>query len=236
MEEANEYWDSSDDDNDSIRSLGDSSLRYEDIVGRAEGMGGPRTGESQAGQWKFFSHSRRGAQIFGGASTRVLDPTQFKLEYNSTDSLLLEKAKAEVRQSLHKAREKLFDVDQGQSLDAGAAMAATLPEDLLRAFHKYLKSGLKPNEKPSWSLGDIIEFLRCEFKMKLFGASANELRAFGVSKIDLLRFQKIRKALTKADIPPSKRKAAASSAAQIPAYSFDPIIAEGIAACNKGMD
>ena len=68
--------------------------------------------------------------------------------------------------------------------------------------------------------------------MCLFSTSAKDMQGFGVSKDEYKKYEVVRKALSKADIPVSKRRNN-NDGAQLPAQSFDPIIMEGIEACNK---
>ena len=51
------------------------------------------------GHWIFALHSQRGGKIMDGLP-RCVQNDQFKLVHNAADSLLLEKAKAEIRHSL----------------------------------------------------------------------------------------------------------------------------------------
>ena len=167
----------------------------------------PGSSRSAPGEWTYCTRGSRGADVFPTLSTKALDPKKFKLEYNPTDTLLLEKAKAEVKQSLRKARLKLFGFDAGQPINAGAAFASALSPDFLRSFHKYLISGL-PRDKssrralkhlPTWNFDDIAQFLRCEVQMRLFCTSSANLRDFGVSEKEYEQFEVVRKALSKAD-------------------------------------
>ena len=126
----NDDWNSSsDDDSDdssSGGSLGDSSQRFQDILSR---VCGPAVPPSSQRQWDYSTRSPCSAEALGNLRTKVLDHNKFQLVYNPTDALLLEKAKAEVKQSLSKARIKLYGYDDGQTLEAGACFAATLPSN-----------------------------------------------------------------------------------------------------------
>ena len=63
--------------------------------------------------------------------------------------------------------------------------------------------------------------------MRLFNTSERELPSFGVEESVIAKYQQVRKILTKADIPPSKRKVA-DGGQQLPAGSFDPIIKDAV--------
>jgi len=70
--------------------------------------------------------------------------------------------------------------------------------------------------------------------MKLFGMLAKELPYFGLFKNNYERFRRICFALTKANKPPSNCSTG-DGVSQLPAYSFDPIIADAVHACNKEL-
>ena len=145
--------------------------------------------------------------------------------------MLLKKATIEVEHSLLKARSKL-NMEKGDIIDPGAAFAAVTPRHFVELFHDYLKTSLREGEYPDWSLSDIGAFLTCETRMRFFNASEKELSDYGVP-VDIIEpYKRVRKALTRADQPPSKRKVV-EGGSQLPACSFDPIIKEAISACNK---
>jgi hypothetical protein len=50
--------------------------------------------------WTFITHSNHSAKMFEGLSKRDLPSNNFELKYNFADSILLPKAKAEVKHSL----------------------------------------------------------------------------------------------------------------------------------------
>ena len=73
-------------------------------------------------------------------------------------------------------------------------------------------------------VGDIM--------MRHHTCSAAELKMYGMSEEDFKSFQTVRKALTKADVPPYKRKVVHGSVS-LPYKSFDPLIMNGIQALNR---
>jgi len=86
MAEASYCETSSDSDSD---TGGDASvLRYDDIISREPGT---------KMTWTYICHSDRGGEIFGDSSKRRAQQGGFKLEFNSTDAMFLEKAKIEVK-------------------------------------------------------------------------------------------------------------------------------------------
>ncbi|KAL7527546.1 hypothetical protein ACHAWF_002220 [Thalassiosira exigua] len=64
--------------------------------------------------------------------------------------------------------------------------------------------------------------------MRIYGASAAELEDFGVDKETIASYKRVRVPLSKADVPPFKRKDS-----KLPTNSFDPIFGEVIYSCNK---
>ena len=183
--------------------------------------------------WLYLSRSTRGARVYGDAAKRSLPHDGFNLEYNSTDKMLLEKAKLEVRQSLERARTNL-GIESTQDISPSDAIGAVIPRHFLEQFHEYLQSSLDKDERQSWSFQDIGSFIRCESLMRLFSCSESELRDFGVGVHIFNQYKVVRQALTKSDQPASSRKVI-DGAAQLPACSFDPIIQDAIDALNKHL-
>ena len=172
--------------------------------------------------------------MYANLPTGQVSHDDVKLEYNYTDKYLLDKFKAEAKQSLHRARVKLFGTDDKQPINAVAAFAAALPQGFLISFNKYLRYSRakdQPGSPQPWSFNDIISFILCEKKMRLYNASASELKEYGVSKEHYEQFRRVRIALSKADVPFYKRPV--HEGARAPANTFDPVIAEGIEECNK---
>ena len=75
--------------------------------------------------------------------------------------MFLEKAKIEVKQSLHQTRLKIFESDTVQPIDAVAEFAASMTRGFLEAFYQYLKTSLKKDESPDCYFVDLIKFIRC---------------------------------------------------------------------------
>ncbi|KAL7531815.1 hypothetical protein ACHAWF_003920, partial [Thalassiosira exigua] len=194
--------------------------RYEDIISRDDVA-------TNNDSWVYIHRSGRGGDTFGNLPKRQLASGSFQLQYNPVDALLLKKAKAELTHSLSKAREKL-SLGDNDKIDHTAAIAAVIPKEFIEQFHEYLKLGLKKNEHQEWSFQDILTFIACEGKMRIYGASAVELEDFGVDDEAIASYKRVRVPLSKADVPPFKRKDS-----KLPANSFDPILKEAIYACNK---
>ena len=155
----------------------------------------------------------------------------FKLAFNPTDKILLEKAKVEIHNSINKARSTL-SLTQDHPIDAPVAMVAAMPRHFLEHFHTYLKTTLELGAQPTWSFSDILTFFRCEVQMRLYSASATELRDFGVSESDYKQYRRVRLVLTKANQPASKR-AVVHGGCQLPACSFDPLMRVAYDECNN---
>ena len=167
------------------------------------------------------AHTGAAATInpFSNLPKRKPPSDKFKVEFNNADQMLLSDMKVEVPSTtLSKIRIELHGSDQGQEIGPAEALCAEIPRRALEHFHGYLKSGLASNEEASWSFQNIITFLRGEIRMRLYNCSALELCDFGFSTNDSTRFERVRKALTKADRPASERDDS------MPAYSFDPLI------------
>ena len=69
--------------------------------------------------------------------------------------------------------------------------------------------------------------------MHVMGISASGMRQYGVSDNTYLRYQSVRNVMTRADRPASARRVV-HDGAQLPAFSFDPIMEEAIRACGQG--
>ena len=208
------------DDSDSEESIV-SHNEEEDYFGIRE------QNPSQGSNWTYLVRSDRGGEAYSNLPKRKLPSGKFKLEINYADQMLLSDMKVEVPFTLSKIRSELHGSDQGQEIGPAEALCAEIPRRALEHFHGYLKSGLASNEEASWSFQDIITFLRGEIRMRLYNCSALELCDFGFSTNDFTRFERVRKALTKADRPASERDDS------MPAYSFDPLIRKIIDSCNE---
>ena len=204
------------------------------------------------GSWTFLSHNQRSAQILGNLPHRVLAEDQLQLKYNSVDATLLQKGTAEIKHSLTQIRHHVFASDDRQKIDPLVAFAGALPEQFFKIFMKWLKSGedndsstsprrTSPRREtptrpyPQVSFSDIVEYIRCELIMRVLKTSATELaRCHAVSAASLAGFLRVRKAMTKADRPASRRPPPNPEvkSAWLPSFTFDPIIYEAIMVCN----
>ena len=75
----------------------------EDIF--ADGMD---TTAAVSNHWVYEKFSTRGGDFAGKLPTRVVRDTTVHLEFNSTDAIILQKVKLEIKQSLLLIRLKLF--------------------------------------------------------------------------------------------------------------------------------
>ena len=99
----------------------DTDIRFDDLLHEGESSG--------VGTWTYNVHSDRGSKIAGKLKTDVY-----------SKHMQLKKAQKEIKKSLSKAREKLFDVDEGQQLTPMSAFAASLPEDYMKFFSKWTRA------------------------------------------------------------------------------------------------
>ena len=79
---------------------------------------------------------------------------------------------------------------------------------------------------------DIIEFLRGEIVMRLYGISKDNLNEFNVSEDSITSYERVRLARSQADRPAYKRPAPHNSAG-VSRGTFDPIIAKAIRGMNE---
>ncbi len=220
-----ECYDSSDSESDLDQGESYYTDRYDELVGYDDS---PRGND----KWTYLSRSNRGGEVFGSAPKRNLPQGKFQLKYNPTSTMLLDEARMEVEQSLTRARERIFGIDDKQPITAASSFAAVLPESFWKVFHKYLKTGLKKKQQSKWTFQNILTFFKCEVYMRLYSCSANELTDFNVPDKEFKQFKKVRAALTKADVPPSDRQVVGGGSKQF-GNTFDPILEEVIDACNK---
>ena len=156
---------------------------------------------------------------------------KFQLLFNPMDSYLLEKAKKEVAHLLSQGRLKLHGSDDGQHVTALDAFACALPPTFLLILKEWLMTS---DDKPlasSVGFANIIQFLIGEITMRLYRVSSRELSDFKLQKTTLEGYSKVRKAMTKADRPASKRPCAPGTAGH-PADTFDPIMQKVVDSLN----
>ena len=153
--------------------------------------------------------------------------------FNTTDPLILGKAKIEIEQCLMQVRLKVFDSNNGQRIGYEEAIAGAFPPYVFKLFHAWLKTApfRSAGNQSLYSFGDIYEFIRCEIVMRVMVISASDTRQYGVSDNTYLCYQSVRNVMTRADRPASARRVV-HSGAQLPAFSFDPIMEEAIRACG----
>ena len=252
MSSENGYHDDSSDDSD--RESDGAQQRYEDILSGSEF---DENENGQNGRWAYLRCNARGGEAYKGFPQRNLSENAFKLDYNGVDSMLIDEATAEREQSLNKVRVKLFKTDKNQSISPAQALTSVLTFGWIVAFHNYLKAGLSGKFKSKCCLAFICDelvsnhitygrhveadldvqryniFFRCNLRMRYHNCSAEMLgqSLLKVPQSEQTGFRVVRNALTAADVPASARKVTAG--AQAPAFSFDPLIQEGISSLNK---
>lgn len=235
------------DDNDSASSVSDCSYDdddselddiFYDLCRRDNADASATFAAGPDGQWTHVARSNRSSKMGEGLSQRVLPNDTFNLEYNYADSILLPKARAEVKHSLSALRHKLrLRPDDG--FDAVEAFAGAMPELFLRKLFEWLKAGQGNTREPLVSFADIIEFIRCDVILRIYGVASPELTTFGVTADQFKRYKRVRAAMKAADMPAAKRHASAVARSNaVPsagpaAETFDPIMEEVIGAINN---
>ena len=137
-------------DSDSAGDVDDSYDRYDKIVSKKEG-------NSATMSWVYSHRGDRGEEFSGDLPKPRVPPGNFKLTFNPTDKMLLEKAKVEIHNSLNKARSTL-SLTQDHLIDALVSVATVMPRHFLEHFHTYLKTTLKAGAQPTWSFSNILTF------------------------------------------------------------------------------
>ena len=92
------------DSDSSTGNLDDSYDRYDEFFSREESNSGTM-------RWVYSHRSNRSGEFFGNLPKRRVPPEIFKLAFNPTDKMLLEKAKGEIHNSINKARSTLSWVE-----------------------------------------------------------------------------------------------------------------------------
>ena len=134
-------------------------------------------------QWTHITHSNRSAKMFDGLSKRVLPSSNFDLEYNYVDSILIPKTKAETKHSLKALRNKLR-LQPDHRIDEVEAFAGAMPEAFLRKLFEWLKAGQADSQDKLVSFVDIIEFIRCDVILRIYGVASSDLTtSFGVTAV-----------------------------------------------------
>ncbi|EJK45855.1 hypothetical protein THAOC_35509, partial [Thalassiosira oceanica] len=95
------------------------------------------------------------------------------------NEVLKDKMLVEVRHSLEQVRKKL-KMQNRTPIDAAAAFAGALPFELLHIMKKWLMD-TDSAEGREVTFDDMVEFLRCEIVLRLFGVSSSELSAFDMA-------------------------------------------------------
>lgn len=193
-----------------------------------------RDGDDEApdGSWTFAARSARGAAAFEGLGKRVISSKDFQLQYNPVDSYLQDKMTKEVKHALSKGRIWMHEFDEGQKISAMDAFAVAMPFSFLKLFKDWLNTADDKDTAASVSFDDVIEFLRCELVLPLFGISSSELLAFDMTQETVDSYRRVRSAMTNADRPASDRPIFHNSAGPDP-DDIDPIMTEVIESMNK---
>ena len=134
----------------------DNCARAADAESEDEGVEVPGWFDNDAGNWSYHAFSVDGAEYAKGAKTLVTTQT-VKLEYNTTDELLLNRAVQEAKNALEKARNFLGKQDKLNAMDA---FSASLPKEFLKEFLTWLcHAPNKPNEElPFPSIFELAYF------------------------------------------------------------------------------
>ena len=233
------------DDDSSLSSVSGGSCDYEsdsfdDLCRRDDAEASAVYAAGPNEQWTHITHSNRSANMFDGLSNRVFPGNEINLEYNYADSILLPKSKAEVKHSLKSLRSKL-KLPSHHKIDAVEAFAGAMPEEFLSKLFEWLKAGQAASQDKLVSFVDIIEFIRCEIILRIFGVSSSELTKLGVTEDQFKRYKRVHAAMKAADMPAAKRHAVTVAnksdndlvtAGPAP-NTFDPIMQEVLDAMNN---
>lgn len=125
----------------------------------------------------------------------------------------------------------MHDYDEKQKISAMDAFAVALPYEFLKLFKEWLNTAVDKETAAIVSFDDIIEFLRCEIVLRLFGISSAELKDFDMTEATVESYGRVRTAMTSADRPASARPVLYGSAG-IEDDEIDPIITKLIEAMN----
>jgi len=205
----------------------DVDLLLQDVIEKAANQ---TDDEPLEGQWKFLSQSRRGGEMAGNLKSGVFDDT-LKVSYDSVNEVLKDKMLVEVRHSLEQVRKKL-KMQNRTPIDAAAAFAGALPFELLHIMKKWLMD-TDSAEGREVTFDDMVEFLRCEIVLRLFGVSSSELSAFDMGDDTVAKYDKVRKAVSLADLPASKKSKDNTVGAGHVAKTMDPLLVEAVEVLNK---
>ena len=91
---------------------------------------------------------------FQNLSQRNVPSDEFKLLVNPTDKMLLDKAKAEIKNVLKNTRSALH-IDEHEPVDAHTAFAAATPRHFIEQFHQYLLTTLEVGQPSTLTFKDI---------------------------------------------------------------------------------
>ncbi|KAK1733201.1 hypothetical protein QTG54_016058 [Skeletonema marinoi] len=116
-----------------------------------------------------------------------------------------------------------------------------MPEAFLRKLFEWLKAGQADSQDKLVSFVDIIEFIRCDVILRIYGVASSDLTSFGVTADQFKRYKRVHAAMKAADMPASKRHANEVARTNnddlVPAgpaaETFDPIMEEVIEAINN---
>ena len=154
-------------DHDDESCFDGQSAREEDIILR-DGLLHhmlPRKNE-----WTFESFSDRGSEYIGNLKSKIDTNLQsVRTAYNSFDTILLQKAKPEIRQILSSIRKTLYLRDEKQELSSFLCFAAICPDQYFLSFRQWIIEGLGrkffKDDKLHFTLSEIVVFFRCEVIM-----------------------------------------------------------------------
>lgn len=170
--------------------------------------------------WVYQSFSENGSMYHDGLPGVYVDPSVVSLEYQSTDRILLDKAKIELKTIIKNVKKLVND-----STDPLSLFLACIPSQLLVLFADWIKE--------PFTLDDLASYLRVEIQSRFYDISVSTLEKgiHGViSPNDLVMHKKILESMKKVDQPNSSVTLEDNSQHNSP-YSISPILMPWEHAC-----
>jgi hypothetical protein len=82
-----------------------------------------------------------------------------------------------------------------------------MPEAFIRKLFDWLRVGQDNPGETLVSFVDIIEFIRCDVVLRVYGVSSSELTTYGISADQLKRYKRVLDAMKAANMPAAQRHA-----------------------------
>ena len=132
---------------------------------------------------------------------------------------------------IHVGCKKLHGVDRGQPVTPLNAFACAPPPSFIVLFKEWLMTADIKTNAASVTFSNIIKFLFGDIVMRIWSVSHGDLSKLDMSTKAVKSYDKVRKAMIKADRPASHRQPPEDTSG-IPADTFDPIMRKVIESIN----